>query len=179
MEDALLDAVEQASATPGRTFTYPADAPSRPCPNVLRSKDGRCSFVKCPYDHDLTRINAFCIELIASNPAYSKAATAALVSKHGPDGGHEEHCAEYIRRSRDEGYGHPQPRGPRAPVILQRPSGIGPRAGLVQISTSPSAAYQYPSDENEGLDDVGAIETADTRPDVSLEDILAAATSLR
>ena len=70
------------------------------------------------------------------------------------------------------GYGHPQPRGPRAPVILQRPSGIGPRAGLVQISTSPSAAYQYPSDEDEGLDDVGAIETADTRPDVSLEDIL-------
>ena len=46
--------------------------------------------MKCTYDHNLKRINAFCIELIASNPAYSKAATDALDSKHGPDGGHEE-----------------------------------------------------------------------------------------
>ena len=33
-EQAGLDAVEQASATSGRTFTYPADAPSRPCPKT-------------------------------------------------------------------------------------------------------------------------------------------------
>ena len=64
-DEVELEAIQQAVATPGRTFVYPADAPSRPCPTILRSPEGRCSFVKCTYDHNIKRINSFCMELIA------------------------------------------------------------------------------------------------------------------
>ena len=33
-DEVELETIQQAVATPGRTFAYPADAPSRPCPMV-------------------------------------------------------------------------------------------------------------------------------------------------
>ena len=141
-DEVELEAI-QAAATPGRTFAYPADAPSRPCPTVLRSPEGRCSFVKFTYDHNIKRINAFCMELIAKNPVYNKQASETLVAKHGPDGGHQEHCADYMRRSRDEGYGHPQPRGPRAPATAPIRT-FTPHGGHRRRGTCPSrSAARY------------------------------------